>query len=411
MDVEKKPYRKSFGWVAAAAVLASTSLLEQAVRADQLQWSLMIAQAAAGASVAQADTEPEAIFTITPEPPVIGVPFRVDASQSFDRPSNGPIVNYLWNWGDRSPITSGVSVEHTYAQSGQYTITLTVFDADSQPHSDTATKTVTIASSAPPPGGVNRTPTASLTISPAEGTVDDDFRFDASESRDADSDPLAYRFNFGDGNETDFASGAIVTHQYDQAGSYVVRLTVRDDKNASTDITNSVLVLNPNEANQPPVALIVTGQYSGTAPVTLEFDGRISYDPEDGEVQAYNWSFYHGGELLYDDQSGAVLNQLYDSQSGADVTQLFDQPGTYSVVLEVTDSNGTANSSSAETVTITEGGTPVEPPPPAPVPQPEPPPPSYTQRPPKACGAGILLPMLASLMGLMGTRRDRRARR
>ncbi len=343
------------------------------------------------------ETQPEAIFTLTPEQPVIGVAFRVDASQSYDRPSAGPITKYSWKWGDNTPDTTGVSVQHTYALAGRFTITLTVSDSATPPNTDTATKTVTIAATVPPTGGINHAPTASLVISPAQGSINDEFTFDASGSKDADSDPLAYRFNFGDGNETEFVSEKIVTHEYDKAGSYVVRLTVRDDQNASVDITSSVSVLGLDGGNSPPVALIGTGPRTGSAPVTLNFDGRISYDP-DGDPLIYEWTVTLG-ELAYDVQTGSVVNQL------------FDQPGSYSVVLKVTDIEGASSSSNAETVTVTEAGTPVEPPPPAPIPEPEPPPPSYTQRPPsRTCGIGILMPMLACLMGLVGRRRFGRSR-
>ncbi len=399
MDVGKNPYRKPFEWIAVVAVLASTVLLEQAARADQFQWYSKIAQAAAGAAVTQDDieTQPEAIFTITPEQPVIGVPFRVDASQSFDRPNAGPIANYLWNWGDGTANSNGVSVLHTYALSGRFTITLTVTDSDPPPCPcrDTATRTVIVAATPPDPGGgVNRAPTAALIITPAEGEVGEEFTFDATGSRDADSDPLIYRFDFGDGEETDFTSDAFVTHQYDEGGNYAVRLTVRDDQNASVDLTSSVRVLGPDAGNRSPVALIATGPRTGAAPVTLTFDGRISYDL-DGDPLNYEWTFLRG-DLPYDAQSGAVVNQL------------FDQPGSYSVALEVSDSNGASSLSEVETVTVTERSDPVEPPPPTPIPEPEPPPPSHTQRPNRACGIGILMPMLACLTGLVSRRRGGR---
>lgn len=396
MDVGMNPNRNRYAWVALVTAVSSASLMEQAARAGQLPWSAVVAKAVIAASVTQVDTEPVAIFTISTQQPVIGVPFRVDASQSFDRPSAGPIVNYLWNWGDGSDIGSGVTIEHTYTQSGRFTITLTVFDAENPPNSASTSQTVVIASTTPPPGGVNRAPTAALTINPTQAEIGEEVTFDASGSRDADSDPLTYRFNFGDGRETEFTSDAIMSHVYEEAGSYAVRLTVRDDANASADVTTSVLVLGPDAGNREPVALIATGPRTGAAPVTLSFDGRISFDP-DGDPLVYEWSFFLD-DLPYDEQSGSVVNQL------------FDQPGSYSVVLEVSDPDGATSTSDSEVITITERGEPVEPPPPAPIPEPEPPPASHTQRPTRACGIGALMPMLACLMGLMGVRRSVRSR-
>jgi PKD repeat protein len=312
MDVGISPYRWLTGWVAVVAALTSTTLVERAVHADQYQWSLMIAQVAAGTSVTQVDSSPEAIFRMIPEQqPRIGVPFQVDGSDSRDLPDAGPIVNYLWSWDDNTPISNGVLVEHTYTQAGQYTITLTVYDAEN--NSDTAVKEVTIAASAPPPGSVNHAPTAELTVSPAEGSIDDEFKFDASGSRDADADPLVYRFSFGDGKGTDFTANAVVTHKYNAVGTYVARVTVRDDQNASAEITSSVRVLGPNEGNQSPVALIATGPRTGAAPATLEFDGQLSYDP-DGDRLVYLWAFSNDDGLVAT-QTGAVVNQLFDERN------------------------------------------------------------------------------------------------
>lgn len=342
----------------------------------------------AGSVLAQVDTEPEAIFTMNPAQPVVGQPFRVDASQSFDRPANGPISRYVWTWGDGTDASSGVSVQHTYALAGRYTITLTVFDAANV--SDSTSKTVNLTGTTPGPGGGNRAPTPSLIISPSEGFVDDEFTMDARASKDLDGDPMTFQFDFGDGDVTAFTSNAVAVHQYDEPGSYVVRLTVKDSKNASVDLSGSVRVLGPDD-NQAPVALIAVGPREGAAPVSLSFDGRISYDP-DGDPIAYDWSFY-------------LDDEFYAQAIGGVVNQLFETPGNYSVVLEVIDSKGVSTTTAPQAITITEGGNPVEPPPPAPIPEPEDPPPSYEQRPDSVCGVGILMPMLACLMFLAGARR------
>ncbi len=390
MDVGKKPFCKSFRVFAVCVTL--TLCTATLARADQIQWSTTIAHAVAASVVTQIDSEPVAIFSISPQQPVLGVAFRADASYSYDRPSNGPIASYAWNWGDGSTISNGVSVQHTYNQAGRFTITLTVFDsATPTANSDTATQTVVIAGSTPPPDGGNHAPTAALTVSPTSGEVGDEITFDASGSRDADSDPLVYRFTFGDGEQTEFSPVAVVTHQYDSSGTFSVRVTVRDDLNASSDLAGTVQILGPAADNHPPVALIATGPRMGAAPATLNFDGRISYDPDDDAI-FYHWSVF-------------IDDELYVEQSGSVVNLLFDQPGTYKVVLEVTDSNGATDLSEEEIVTISPHGDPVEPPPPAPIPQPEPPPPSYAQRPPAICGVGLLMPVLACLMGLWGGRR------
>lgn len=377
----------------------------------------------------QSCDSPVALFTLSPEQPLLNQQFNVDASLSFDRPQAGPISAYQWNWGDGSANSSGVSAQHTYTAAGQFTITLTVTagvcktgspracatdaecpannrpcvacatDLSSPPRTGSTTETVVIASPVtppPPPTVGNRAPVASLEVNPLVGFTEDVFTFNAQGTTDPDvGDTLSYRFVFGDGEQTAFTASATATHRYAAAGTYTVRLTARDQLNASTDLTRSMHVLEQGEQN-PPIALIAIGPRTGAAPLTLTFDGRLSYDP-DGDPITYLWTFSLDGE---------VVDTLTDSLA----TRVFEEIGTYTVVLEVADANGAIGVSDPETVLVTERGTPIEPPPPLPVPTPEPPPPSYEQRPPQMCGAGMLMGFFGSLLGLSTMRGVRRKR-
>ncbi len=64
---------------------------------------------------------PVADFTATQVPDTLTVDF--DASASYD--PDGTIVNYDWDFGDGN-VGNGVTVSHTYAGPGSYTVTLTV---------------------------------------------------------------------------------------------------------------------------------------------------------------------------------------------------------------------------------------------------------------------------------------------
>jgi PKD repeat protein len=352
------------------------------------------------------ESSPVALFTLSPEQPLLNQPFTVDASQSYDRPSAAePISAYQWNWGDGSPDSTGVSVQHTFTTAGKFTITLTVSDTPpnttTPPNKSTARKEVVIASPVtpiPPPTVGNRAPVASLEVSPLVGFIDDVFTFNAQGTTDPDvGATLSYRFIYGDGEQSAFTASATATHRYATAGTYSVRLTARDEFNASTDLTRSVRVLEQG-ADSAPIALIATGPRTGAAPLTLTFDGRLSYDPDGGPI-AYLWTFSLDGEVV-------------DTMTDSVATRVFEEIGTYTVVLEVTDVFGAVGLSDPETVLVTERGTPIEPPPPLPVPTPEPPPPSYEQRPDSTqiCGVGMLMSVFGSLLGLSTMRGVRRKR-
>lgn len=59
----------------------------------------------------------------------------VNVEGSASSASDGATLSYAWNWGDGSPAGSGATASHTYAESGNYTIMLTVTDNLGASHS------------------------------------------------------------------------------------------------------------------------------------------------------------------------------------------------------------------------------------------------------------------------------------
>lgn len=84
----------------------------------------------------------------------------------------------------------------------------------------------------------NEEPTADFEVAPEESTGLS-FTFDGSGSSDPDGDELSYAWDFGDG-ETDATSGAEVSHTYEDADTYRVKLTVTDPDGESDSKTEEV---------------------------------------------------------------------------------------------------------------------------------------------------------------------------
>jgi glucose/arabinose dehydrogenase len=94
-------------------------------------------------------------------------------------------------------------------------------------------------------------------------------------------------------------------------------------------------------ANNPPTAGASASPTTGPAPLTVQFDGTSSSDPDAGDTLTYDWDL--DGDGAYDDASVAQPSQTYTA-------------GTYTVRLLVTDSHGASDVS--DPITITAGDTP-----------------------------------------------------
>jgi PKD repeat protein len=184
-------------------------------------------------------TAPVAVLDVSPKASG-GAPFDVtaDGSGSTD---NVEVTSYTFNWGDGTEA-SGPEPEsiatHRYARPGEYTITMRV--SDSRRNVSTATRTVTVtAESTDPPG--DQPPSAAVRVSRTSHASALSAQIDASGSTD-DLGIDRYRFDFGDGEATDFQPSAFVSHVYRRPGTYTMTLTVRDTGGQKTTATTSVTV-------------------------------------------------------------------------------------------------------------------------------------------------------------------------
>ena len=82
---------------------------------------------------------PTAVFTYSPQDPVVGERITFDATASFD--SDGSIVKYVWYFGDDNKGTEVIS-DHIYTSAGNYTVTLRI--KDDQGIGNGTEKTITV---------------------------------------------------------------------------------------------------------------------------------------------------------------------------------------------------------------------------------------------------------------------------
>lgn len=172
----------------------------------------------------------------------------------------------------------------------------------------------------------NLPPVASITVSSTRGQAPFEVQFHAQASYDSDGHITRWNWDFGDGED---GSGESVTHRFSDPGTYLVRLTVRDNRRATSVATTVIEVVAFNE---PPTAKMAFKPISGQAPLYVVFDGTSSTD-EDGSIEAWSWDFGDG-----------------ETASGSIVSHRYMVPGTYTVTLTVSDDLSGTGTSSAEVI-------------------------------------------------------------
>jgi PKD repeat protein len=200
----------------------------------QVRLTVTDARGASGA-VAQpitvgAATPPSAAFTFSPTAPAPGQLIFFNAEASRAAPGR-QLVYYSWDFGS-GRTGSGVTIAKGYDTPGSYVVTLTVED-DAGAKATTSMQVQVGASATPLQAAIAATPTS--------GTTATQFSFNASGSQ-GPFPIVEYRFSFGDNTPDVVGNTPTTSHQFAAAGTYVVRVTVRDSDEKSATATASITV-------------------------------------------------------------------------------------------------------------------------------------------------------------------------
>ncbi|MDX6750366.1 PKD domain-containing protein [Geminicoccaceae bacterium 1502E] len=251
----------------------------------------------------------------------VGEELVFDGSRSRD--PDGGITAWRWDFGDGA-TAFGVNARHRYGASGRYEVTLTVADDAGLANSEVQARH-TVAVNAPPEPALD----APLAACPGE-----ELRLSAARSRDADGTIARHAWSFGDGTG---AEGPEVAHAYERPGLYALTLVVDDGSglaNARRQLVRPLRVNRTPRAEAGPDRMVCPGE-------EVRFDAGRSHDP-DGALTGWRWIFGDGAEA-----------------EGAQVAHGFAEPGSYEVVLEVTDDSGSACAVGRDTVRVLVNAPPV----------------------------------------------------
>lgn len=238
---------------------------------------------------------PVAIFTMDPTSGNAGI-----TKFTFYDESAGSVTSRVWQFGDGGTSTASVAA-HTYANSGQYTVTLTVYGPGG---TSQASKTVSVS------GPLN----AQFSWTPVVPAPNDLVTF-TDESGGA---PTAWEWSFGDGSSSTQQNP---TKKYGAAGTYNVTLAVFRNGTSGTT-SRTITVANATGGMQLPVAAFET------SPSTAIGSPVVFNDRSTGGPSAWQWSFGDGGTSTLQSP-----------------THVYGAPGAYSVTLTAWNAAGSSQHS------------------------------------------------------------------
>jgi len=260
-------------------------------------------------------TPPTAVISALPSAGQAPLSVTFNGNGSSDA-GGGSIVSYSWSIDGAAPNT-GQSISHTFLTPGTYNVALTVTDDDGLIDTDTFSFNVS----------ANAKPQAVGTASIISTTQPIKVLFDGSGSTD-DIAVTSYKWVI-EGQEYDQAQA---THDFTSNGPYIGILTVTDGKGLTDSTTVTIA------SNDAPIAVATASVTSGSAPLSVLFDGSQSTD--DKGVTAYSWSI-----------DGTT-------KQGEMVNHTFNTIGAYNVTLTVSDADG-FNTSTTVTINVVANQAPV----------------------------------------------------
>lgn len=253
---------------------------------------------------------------------------------------DGTVDQLWWDWGDDSTGSGGATNSHTYASSGNYTLTVTATDDLGCTYNVDSASTYGARATASIPVN-NVCPTVTIDSRTPSGQVDTGAEITMSvTASDPDGSVAEIEWDWDDGTvETGQTER---THTFSDDGDYSVAVTVTDDEGC-TLVEGDVTTLSAQDVhtvevgNRCPQAEI-SSVLPGTdveAGTTVAFTGN-SNDP-DGTIATRNWDW---GDTT------ATLDGTPEE------SHLYSEEGVFKVTLEVIDDDGCSDSVQV-TVTVT----------------------------------------------------------
>ncbi|MDA3905174.1 MAG: PKD domain-containing protein [Bacteroidales bacterium] len=229
---------------------------------------------------------------------------KFDASKSYD--PNGVLTEYLWNFG-AGTSKEGVNVSHSFNKPGNYKVSLTVKDETNLSNSS-ATHELIIE--------VNSLPTGKIEL-PDFGFVGNPISISGKGINDVDGKIKSVVWLVG---ECEDSTSAEVEHTFTKAGKHNVMYEITDDKNATTQVTKSIMIYE-----LPTLTLSAPSVTCINEKVKLE----ASYTTDNSKIKIpIEWHFANG-----DIGKGRYVEKAFNKSGNNKVEIILQNPLDNSIVL------------------------------------------------------------------------------
>jgi PKD repeat protein len=268
-------------------------------------------------------------IVLTTDPVLLegSAPFLVTFNAEETTDADSADIEYTWNFDedgdDLYNDAKGAEVKNSFKTPGEYRVSVRASDNEGNFRTKMVRVVVTLKAAGEP--------VAEIAASPEQGRVPLKLALDATGSKaEGEATVKKFLWNLGDGT---IKEGAVLSHTYTKAGTYVVELTITDSEGRIGKTTKEIKVQGDTfvpeivlETNPPLVYNRFTREQSIEAevPQTISFDASRTID-KDEDIIAYEWDF--DGDGVFDD-TGEKVSHTYDTQ------------GTKLLRLAVRDSKG-----------------------------------------------------------------------
>ncbi len=256
----------------------------------------------------------EAVFVIPPEPDFEADKIRVPPKYPVtfkDFTRNNP-TDWLWDFGD-GEITTTREPVHYFAEVGNYTVTLTAYNAAA---TDGVNKTKEHYIE------VTKKPIADFTVDKVGGIIRSDDVQILFNDTSLNTNGVAFGWNFGDGPRGAISRNA--THNYTAPGVYQVTHQVELPFIAKDYAYETITIL------QKPEADFIAHPVSGEPPLKVQFEDRSQ-----GFPTSWLWDF---GDTV----------KSYDQNP----VHVYSKSGSYTVSLSVFSDEGSSVKTKDEFITV-----------------------------------------------------------